>query len=338
MQAHHGYKWGTFAPQLQLRLLQPKPAATEPRRQTPFDAEECKMFKAKGSCTFGSRCKYKHVRSTQSAAADISAPHITAQAAAPKNGYHRGLQYRAWYDELPHDYIDRDFILSGVLKGFHIVDFKHITDFVKLANHASALHNRGLVEDAIKQEIAHGRYIIAQQLPNIISPLGAIKKANGTIRLIHDCSRPSGRTLNDYAVSFSVHYQTIDHVKEFISKNMYMVKVDLVNAYRSVRLCAEDYCATGLSWRFAGDRADTILVDVCLPFGASASSGIFTCLTRAVTVMMRCRGFPNTVAYLDDFLLAEPTYERCLLGLYTLIRLLRSLGFDISYGKLQGPT
>lgn len=67
MQAEHQFKWGTFAPHMELHLLTPK------RRQTvqgqwsgqgpaPERKEDCKIFKAKGTCPFGTSCKYRHPR------------------------------------------------------------------------------------------------------------------------------------------------------------------------------------------------------------------------------------------------------------------------------------
>lgn len=241
---------------------------------------------------------------------------------------------------MPPDYVDKEFILAGIEFGFNIVNVSGISDVVKMPNHKSATHvdNRQLVEQAIKSEIINGRYIVAPVHPRIISPLGAIVKDNGKVRVIHDCSRPVGHCVNDFAIAVPVHYQSIDDVKEFLAQGMYMAKVDLVNAYRSVKINPTNYCATGLSWTFSGEHQETVLIDTCLPFGASASPGIFNLLTKAVTVIMKSKGFCNIVAYLDDFLIAEETYERCILGLNTLICLLRKLGFGICYYKVEGPT
>jgi hypothetical protein len=52
--------------------------------------------------------------------------------------------------------------------------------------------------------------------------------------------------------------------------------------------------------------------------------------------MMERRGF-KIVAYLDDFYLHETTFERCVLAVETLVKLLRELGFSISYDKIEGP-
>ena len=55
-----------------------------------------------------------------------------------------------------------------------------------------------------------GNYVVSDSKPFLISP-GAVQKSDGSIRLIHDCSRPKGNTLNDYAsLGESQRFQTID--------------------------------------------------------------------------------------------------------------------------------
>ena len=51
---------------------------------------------------------------------------------------------------------------------------------------------------------------------------------------------------------------------------------------------------------------------------------------------MHRKGYTD-IAYLDDFLLIEDTYERCLQGFNTLIELLQNLGFSINWGKVIYP-
>lgn len=67
MQAEHNMVWGVFSSHLELHLLTPKrPPIARPvqyRSSQPNVTHiDCKMFKATGSCTFGDRCKYRHVR------------------------------------------------------------------------------------------------------------------------------------------------------------------------------------------------------------------------------------------------------------------------------------
>ena len=79
------------------------------------------------------------------------------------------------------------------------------------------------------------------------------------------------------------------------------------------------------------------MIDHRLAFGARKSPAIFNRLTQAVRRMMEKRGF-KVVAYIDDFLVIAPTFNECLLAYNTLIYLLRSLGFRISWDKLVDPT
>ena len=51
---------------------------------------------------------------------------------------------------------------------------------------------------------------------------------------------------------------------------------------------------------------------------------------------MRSQGF-TVIAYLDDFLLIEDSYERCLESFNMLINLLQTLGFSINWGKVGYP-
>ena len=174
-------------------------------------------------------------------------------------------------------------------------------------------------------------------MPNIISPLGATVKPSSDIRLIHDCSHPTGRSLNDYAAYESIHFQSLDDARQFITPGSWMSKVDLASAYCSVRIHPSNYCANGIAWTFEGDKEETILTDVRLPFGAKRSVFIFDRLLKAVVTIMRSKGLNQILNYLDDYLVIEPTRERCLLCLRVLLKLLRDLGFSISYTKLIDP-
>ena len=57
--------------------------------------------------------------------------------------------------------------------------------------------------------ITKGHYIIADRPPTIVSALAAIPKDDGTVRLIHDGSRPVGKAMNDYSLAEMVKFQTL---------------------------------------------------------------------------------------------------------------------------------
>ena len=122
-----------------------------------------------------------------------------------------------------------------------------------------------------------------------------------------------------------------------IERSSYLCKVDLKMAYRSVTIKEGHRTLTGLKWLFSGSESPSFLQDCKLPFGARKSPAIFNRLTQAVKRMMARRGFQNCSVYLDDFLIAEPDFEKCAMAMNTLIKLLRSLGFRINWKKVVDP-
>ena len=199
--------------------------------------------------------------------------------------------------------------------------------------------NRLKVEEQILHELSHGHYRKCKSPPTFVSSLGAIPKPNSSnVRLIHDCSQPPGSSLNDFASVEKLSFQTIDDAVSLLSPNCFLGKIDLQSAYRSVAIHPDDFMATGLCWTFEGDSRPTYMYDTRLPFGARRAPGIFHRITQSVKRMMAARGYTGLVVYLDDFLIIEPSYERCWDAMQTLIGLLRKLGFSIGWPKVEGPS
>ena len=144
---------------------------------------------------------------------------------------------------------DRDFLLTGLSKGFGIIQSGSNIQPAFCSNHKSALSkvNKHKVEKQILYEIACNRYIVCDSKPTIVSALGAVPKPNSPdIRLIHDCSRPLGSGLNCYAYSDSFKFNTVDGACKCIKEGYYMAKIDLKSAYRSVPIHPDHYPAAGL--------------------------------------------------------------------------------------------
>lgn len=250
------------------------------------------------------------------------------------------LNAEAWFEELPLDDPEREWLLKGIFEGFSILDetrAHNITEYVEIANYKSATgENKLAVESQIIEEISNNRYVVVYEKPRIVSALGAIPKSNNKVRLIHDASRPVGTALNDLWEKEKFSYCGMQDAIDLIKPGYYLAKADCSNAYRSVKIHPSNYTYTGLKWNFEGECHPKYLIDTRLPFGARRSPFIFNHLTQAVCRMMRARGF-GVVAYLDDFLLVESTHAQCLLAQNTLLTLLRRLGFAINYGKVEGP-
>ncbi|MCG8049284.1 MAG: reverse transcriptase domain-containing protein, partial [Candidatus Thiodiazotropha endolucinida] len=242
--------------------------------------------------------------------------------------------------ELEHD-PDRSFLLDGIKNGFSIIDENATISKVECSNHPSARQGSPLYEKAtaqVQKEIEAGHYVICNEKPEIISPMAAIPKPDGEVRLIHDCSRPFGKAVNDYCTTdWHQKFSRVDDAASLMSHKCYFAKVDLRSAYRSVKINSHSQRVTGFKWHF-GDGKCLFLKDTRLPFGGKLSPGIFHRITQAVRRMMARRGFNHLVVYLDDFLIISETKEACAQALNCLIQLLRKLGFAIHWGKVVDPT
>ena len=115
-------------------------------------------------------------------------------------------------------------------------------------------------------------------------------------------------------------------------------KMDLQAAYRSVPIHCDHYKATGLQWHFEGENKSTFLFDSRQPFGSNKGPSHFHRLSQAIRRCMLRQSFRGVVAYTDDFFIAAATYEECRKWMDILIKLLRKLGFLISWKKVVGPS
>ena len=251
---------------------------------------------------------------------------------------HSGLNISAWEEELEFDF-DKEYLLKGVKYGFDLIDDGiNVNDIqqCEMDNYTSATNVKVKckVEDQINIEIQEGNYVITKDKPKILSAIGTVPKPHSSdIRIIHDCSRPLGHSLNNYASIEKTKYQSVDDAVKMSTKNCYYAKIDLKSAYRSVKIHPSNFELTGLKWQFKGDKEPTYLYDSKLPFGARKSPFIFHKLTQSVRRMMSRRGFSSVVVYLDDFLVFGDNFEECKLAFNTLLKLLRKLGFYINWKK-----
>ena len=242
-----------------------------------------------------------------------------------------------WEIELENDK-DKVFLIDGIKNGFRIIDKDSQVTKVEQKNSKSALKYKEAVDKELIDQINKGHYIIASKKPSIISAIAAIPKNDNEIRLIHDGSRPVGRSMNDYSIPERFKFQTIEDACRLAKPGYWCAKVDLQAAYRSVCIHPDDYDVTGLKWTFKDDKDPTYLFDCRLPFGSNVGPSHFNRISQAVRRCMLRRGYVGVIAYIDDFLLTAPTEKECEEMLLTLIRILRKLGFNISWKKVVGPT
>ena len=61
----------------------------------------------------------------------------------------------------------------------------------------------------------------------------------------------------------------LQYACKLIKQGDFLAKLDLSNAYRSVKIHPSNYPYTGLHWQFTGDTSDTFFYDTKLLFGAA---------------------------------------------------------------------
>ena len=246
----------------------------------------------------------------------------------------------SWEEELAED-PDRECFLHGLQHGFDIIDPNASPSPVFCHNHPSAKPGSPLYDQACQQvqkEIDMGHYEIVTDPPSIVSPMGVIPNSDGGVRLIYDCSRPSDSwTVNEYCTTkLKQKFSRVDEAAALVTKGCFMAKIDLKNAFRSVKISKHSQTVTGLQWQF---RVRTVFLrDTRLPFGSTVAPGILHRLSQAVRRMLRRRGLTAVVVYLDDFFIKADSFHDCVEALNITISLLRKVGLSINWQKVIDPS
>ena len=233
-------------------------------------------------------------------------------------------------------------LLCDMCNSFNIINSSVDSNtYVETNNYKSATNcqARLYVEQQILDGLTHDCYRIAATRPHIVSALGALAKnpKKTKFHLIHDASRPEGQSLNDPATNDPFKYKMIQDVVNRVWPGYWLEEVDLSNAYRVVGIHPSNYSATGIKWQFSGDAKVTYMYDKRLCLCGRRSPAIFNKLFNAIYSIVCARGFDNLVNYCDDWLVISRTMEECHKTVLELIHVLRKLGFQINYGKVEGP-
>ena len=149
-------------------------------------------------------------------------------------------------------------------------------------------------------------------------------------------SRPLNSSVNYYTSCESYRYKTIDDAIALMHPGCYFATVDIKSAYHWVPVYPPHRTLQGFRWAFNGSYK--FFTDNFLFFSLKNAPSIFHRISCAITRMMARKGFGNIVNYLDDFLIVASSREECLRAQLTLIHLLHSLGFQVSWSKLSGPS
>ena len=213
---------------------------------------------------------------------------------------------------------------------FHLIQWSH------MPSHTTISLLCWLIEGQLVKGLREDHSVIEGKanMPIIINALRPVpKKDSNELRLIMDCSRPLMMNANSNMALEQYKYVAIDDETNLCQPGCWLAKVDLKHAYRSVGTHLDSWRVTGISWCFNDSKHPTYLYDERLPLGARVSAMVFHRLTQAICRMVARRGY-TVVAYLDDFLIIEPTQMQCKAAFDTLLNLLESLGFTVNWTKV----
>ena len=172
------------------------------------------------------------------------------------------------------------------------------------------------------------------------SPLLARDKSDVRVRVIVDLSWPLGKGINSCInsnyhdnIEFTLKYPTIDYLIQQLSQlgpETLLVKVDLVRAFRNLRIDPYDYPMLGLKW----DRG--IYIDIGVPFELSTAAASCQLCTDLVTHAL-CKHHIWTMNYLDDFIGAS-LLVHANSHFLSLKNILEELGLPINKAKSEPPS
>ena len=234
---------------------------------------------------------------------------------------------------------DKLYLWKGLMKGFRIVDDDCNSSY-ECQNYDSITEPESYAEmtELLLSELECHKVVLSMDRPRCVHALGAVRKANGKLRPITDCSRPDGTCINNFMESTfeSFSYNSVDTAVQMLNPLDYLAVVDIAAAYRSVNVTAEQSEFQGLSWDFG--EGPVWLRDLRLCFGLRCAPNIFNALSNFIVNIANSRGASRVVNYLDDFLVIAGDQETCLAHRAIVTSTLEHLGFVVSWPKVTEPS
>ena len=251
----------------------------------------------------------------------------------------RAAQFLFGSSALPSiPYSDRDYLWRGLVKGFNIVD-DSCDSVYECQNYDSITEQQSYAEmtDLLLSELDCHKVVVSESKPRCVHALGAVRKSNGKLCPITDCSRPDGTSINNFMETTfcSFSYNSVDSAVQMLTPNDFLAVVDIASAYRTVNVCADHTSFQGLSWDF-GD-GPVWLEDLRLCFGLKCAPNIFNSISDFVVKIANSLGVSRVVDHLDDFLIIAKDSDTCLAHRTIITSVLELLGFTVSWPKVTEP-
>ena len=229
-----------------------------------------------------------------------------------------------------------EYIVRGALYGFKVVNDSCPSEYM-CYNYDFTPAERNLMSIKMRSELQKEYISVVDTPMSCVHALGCVPKGEG-IRVVVDCSRPALTAVNNYTdeVSEKFHYKSVRDVTDMLMGGEVLCTLDISDAYRAIHTDPQSRSKQGLSWDFG--KGPVHMRDNRLSMGLSSSPYCFNRISDFVVRVLHAEGVPRCVNYLDDFCIVSDTQEQGRVDQRCLMRLLRHLGFDISFKKLIDPS
>ena len=251
----------------------------------------------------------------------------------------RPCQFAAYFLSFEHVCFDDWFVLTGVCRGFRIVDKSCATTYY-CENYVSLTKGEFHDEmtDKVLQELQEGKIRQVHSKPRCVHALGGVVKSDGTLRPITDCSSPDDININLYMSSTcdKFHYTSLDDVVGVLERNEFCAVSDIQSAYRSVLVLPSHREFQGFQWDLG--QGPCWFQDLAICFGLKCAPWIFTKISDFCVRCMKHDGVVRCFNYLDDFIVIGVDQDQCELYQQKLHTVLVDLGFKVSEKKEIAPS
>lgn len=234
-----------------------------------------------------------------------------------------------------------EYVIRGLRFGFDL-GYRGVVWETRPRNLLNTIEFHDGVTRAINKEIERGHTSGPFVDPPFhvvhVSPLGAVAKPDGSVRLILDLSSPRGFSINEGIdkEEFSCTYSHFDSAVEIVrqlGRGCYMAKIDIKHAFRLCPVRPDQWPLICFRWE------GKYYVDTRLPFGGRSSPYIFNSLADLLCwVFMVIGGVGFIVHYLDDFFFANSTEESCRSDMVSVSGMCSDLGVPLAPDKVVGPS
>ncbi|KAK3269704.1 hypothetical protein CYMTET_21872 [Cymbomonas tetramitiformis] len=206
--------------------------------------------------------------------------------------------------------------------------------FYSVENYVSEEHWPAMQAEILKEKAA-GNVVEVRMHWKVqgISAVGIVERERkGVIKFrpVWDYSIPEDVGVNSRIDLVKEKFSSVKDAYSLLRPGLWMAKVDITAAYRSVPVAARYWMSHVFRWD------GEVLADTRAPFGNSSMPGIFTRFTRAIVRWMQAQG-ASIVGYLDDFLLIGSFHE-VQEFMWLLHEFVTFLGFEVNPDKCEGPS